>query len=83
VLSRVGSVLGDPAGERLAGERPAGAGREHWIGGRTVTFGEPDPEHRRGLLGQRGDPLLAALAGRRDVRAAAEVNIGAAKTGQL
>ena len=64
-LGGVGGVLGDPAGERFAGERRAGAGREQGIGGRTGTFGEPHTEHRGGLLGQRGDPLLAALACRR------------------
>ena len=82
-LGGVGSVLCDPAGERLAGERRARAGREQRIGGRTGTFGEPRAEHRGGLPGQRGDPLLAALACRRDVRAGTEVSVAAVKTGQL
>jgi hypothetical protein len=76
-LGGVGGVVRDSAGERFAGEWFAGAGRDQRIGGRTAPFGEPHPEYRGGLLGQRGDPLLAALACGGRVRAGAEVDVAA------
>jgi hypothetical protein len=82
-LGGVVRVLGDPASERLAGERLAGAGREQRIGRRTGTFGEPRAQDRGGLFGQLGDPLLAALACGGGVRAGAEVDVAAGKAGQL
>jgi hypothetical protein len=46
------------------------------------TFGEPHGEHGRGLLGQRGDPLVAGLPVVVTC-AGAEVDVAAAKTAQL
>jgi NaMN:DMB phosphoribosyltransferase len=77
------ACFGDPAGERLAGELPAGAGRKQRRVRRTAAFGEPHTEDASGLLRQRGDPLLPALAGGGDVRAGAEVDVAAAQACQL
>lgn len=51
----VGGVLCDPAGERFAGQRLAGAGRKQRLGGRATAFGQPRAEDCRGFLGQWGD----------------------------
>ena len=82
-LGGAGSLLSDPAGERFAGERFAGAGREQRLGGRAAAFGEPPAEYGGGLFGEWGDPLFAALAGGGGVRAGAEVDVAAAKAGQF
>jgi hypothetical protein len=76
-------VLGDPAGERFAGQRRAGAGRKQRPRGRVAAFGQPRAQNRGGLLGQRSDALLAALADGGGVRAGAEVDVAAAKARQL
>jgi hypothetical protein len=48
-----------------------------------AAFSQPDADDGGGLFGQRGDSLLAALACRGGVRARAEVDVVAAKAGQL
>jgi len=82
-LRRSGGVLGDPASERLTGERPAGAGGEQRLAAVAVSLGLPDFEHGDGRFGQRRDPLLASLPDRCRVRAGAEVDVTASKAGQL
>jgi len=79
----LGGMLCDPAGERFAAQRRAGAGREQRLGGRAAAFGQPRAQDRRRLFGQRGDALLAALADGGGVRAGAQVDVAAAKAGQL
>ena len=69
-------VLGESSLERVAAKRPAGAGRERGVVGVSGTLGEPSPQDRDRLLGQRRDPLLSALAQAADVRSGAEVRHG-------
>jgi hypothetical protein len=82
-LGGVGGVLGDPPGQRFATQRLAGAGRKQRLGGLAAAFVKPRAQQRDGAFGQWGDPLLAALAGGGDVRAGAQVDVAAAKAGQL
>jgi hypothetical protein len=71
---------------RVSGLRVSGlpvlVGNSGSVGGPS-TFGEPHAEDGGGLFGQWGDPLLAALARGGGVRARAEVDVAAAKAGQL
>ena len=48
-----------------------------------VVFGQPDPHHLGGCLGQRGGAVFAALAVAADVRARTEVDIAAGEAGQF
>ena len=78
-----GGVVGESSLERVAAERPAGAGRERGVVGVSSTLGEPSPQDCDGLFGQRRDPLLSALPQAADVRAGAEVNVAAFEGGEL
>ena len=76
-------VVGDAPFERVEGQRLAPAGREQRVGRAAGAFGGPDPQHRDGAGGERGDAVLAALAVAADVRAGTEVHISAGQRGQL
>ena len=78
-----GGVFGEAVLERVAAECSAGAGREQRVVGVPGALCEPGAQDRDGLLGQRRDPLLAALAQAVDVRAGAEVDVAALQCGQL
>ena len=54
-------VLGEPC-RRRRGSAAAVSGGEQRIGRVRRRFGEPDPQHRDGAGGQRGDAFLASLA---------------------
>ena len=53
---------------------PRRVGNSGWSG-LAAAFGEPGAQHGDGAGGERGDPLLAALAVAGDVRAGAEVDV--------
>ena len=82
VGGRVG-VVGDAVLDRVAAERPAPTGREQRVGGLPALLVEPGAQDRDGGRGERGDPVFAALAVAGDVRAGAEVHVGAGELGQL
>ena len=67
----------------VAGERAAGPGGEQRPGGIAAELGEPGPQHLDGLGGERGGPVLAALAVAADVRPGAEVDVLAVQAGEL
>ena len=73
-----GGVFGEAVFERVAAERPAGAGREQRVVRVPSAFASQASQDRDGLLGQRRDPLFAALSQAADVRAGAEVDVAAA-----
>jgi hypothetical protein len=65
-------VLGEPVLDGVAAEPTAGGEQQlAWL---AVPLGHPGAERRGSSGGQRGAPLLAALAGGGDVRPGAEVN---------
>jgi hypothetical protein len=66
-----GGVRGDPAGKGLACERRAGAGRKQRLVGLIAALGQPFAQDLGRRFGQRGDALLATLAGGAGVRAGA------------
>jgi hypothetical protein len=68
----LGDVVGDAVLDRVAAERPAPASREQRVGGFTVLLVEPVAQDGDGGRGERGDPVLAALAVAGDVRAGAK-----------
>ena len=76
-------VVGDAVLDRVAAELAAAAGREQ----RLVRVGalsvEPVTQDGDGDRGERGDPVLAALAVTGDVRARAEVQVGAGEPDQF
>ncbi len=69
--------------DRVAAEGAAGAGGQQRVVGVAGAFGDPGAQDRDGLFGQRGDALLAALAKAADVGADAELEVVAAKAGEL
>jgi hypothetical protein len=66
-----GGMPGDEALDGVAGEPPAGLGGEQRPGGVGAELGEPGPHDLCGLGGERGGPVLAALAVAADVGAGA------------
>ena len=66
---------------RLSGG--AAAGREQRRAGGAVVFAEPVAQDGDGGAGERGDPVLAAFAVAGDVRARAEVHVGAGEPDQF
>jgi hypothetical protein len=79
----LGGVLGEPARERVAAQRPAGPGREQRVAVAPATFLEPSAKHGGGRVGERRDALPAALSERGDVRAGTELKIGDPHGGEL
>src|SRR5215208_6113358 len=61
----------------VAAERGAATGREQRRIGGAVVFAEPVAQRGDGGAGEWGDPVLAAFAVAGDVRARAEVHVGA------
>jgi integrase len=61
-------VFADELLDRVPGQRSPGSGGKQWVGPGAGVFGEPDPQCGDGLSGQRGGPVLAALAVAADVR---------------
>ena len=61
-LPRRDRVVGDKQRDRITTERPTAAGREQRILGSASSFGQPAPQHRDRLCGERRAALLASLA---------------------
>jgi hypothetical protein len=76
-------VLGDEPLDGVAGELAAGLGGEQRAGGVGAELGEPGPQDLDGLGGERGGPVLAALAVAADVRPGAQVDVLAGQAGEL
>ncbi len=67
----------------VAGEPAAGLGGEQRANGVGAELGEPGPHDLDGLGGERGGPVLAALAVAADVRAGPEVDVLAGQAGEF
>jgi len=70
-------VFGEAMFDRVAGQRPAVAGGEQRAPRITVAYAHPHLEHGHGLGGERRDSLLPSLPQGPDVRAGAELGVGA------
>ena len=74
---------GDAAFDCVAGQAPAGPGREQRVAWVSAPLVHPCPEDGLGGFGERDRPLLASLAGARDVRPGTEGDVGAVEAGDL
>ena len=72
---------GEAALDRVSGQVPAVAGGEQGRFRFRGDFGEPFAQVAEERRGERGDPLLASLAVACDVRAGAEMQVGAGEGG--
>jgi len=78
-----GGVFGEAMLERVAAKRTAGGSGEQRIVGFSRAFARPGVEDGDGLLGQRRDPLFAALPEAVDVSAGPEPDVAAGEARQL
>ena len=76
-------VLGHEQGHGVAAEPTSSAGREQRIARFTPALLQPDTENGDGLSGDRRATLLPSFARTTDVRALFEVDVPAAKPGEL
>ena len=74
---------GDEPLNSVTGKPAAGLGGEQRAGGAGAELGEQVPHHLDGLAGERGGPVLAALAVAADVRPGAEVDVLPLQAGEL
>ena len=77
------SVPGDEQLDRVAAEGLTAAGGEERVARPAATLAQPGAEHPDHLQGERGAAFLTALSQAPDVRAGAQVHVGAGERGEL
>jgi hypothetical protein len=76
-------VPGDEQLDSVAAEGLAAAGGEQRVSRSAAALAQPGPQGPDHLRGERGAAFLAAFAGAPDVRAGAQVHVGAGERGEL
>src|SRR5258708_37376173 len=80
---RGSGVPGDEQLDGVAAEGLAAAGGEERVALPAAALVQPGPQYPDYLRGERGAAFFAALAGAPDVRAGAQVHVGAGERGEL